>query len=74
MLQNFYLTLDNIVYGTNNQNIVLVSTSCRTDCITKSKNWFFFSKHKKDTKKCNIKETLGRCSGNNQQSIPLAFV
>lgn len=38
MLQNFYLTLDNIVYGTNNQNIVLVSTSCRTDCITKSKN------------------------------------
>lgn len=34
----------------------------------------FFSKRKKDTKKCNIKGTLSRCSGNNQQSIPLAFV
>lgn len=38
MLQNFYLTFCNIVNGSNNQNIVLVSTSCRTDCIKKSKN------------------------------------
>lgn len=58
MLQNFYLTFCNIVNGSNNQNIVLVSTSCRTDCIKKKQKLIFFSKHKKDIKSAILRGPL----------------